>query len=117
MANGRGAKLELFDDDIFNGDILSPCFEIFRRWKENFKRDEEVKEEIMACLKQVIENRVDAIVGTGYRGSYYKAALLVVAYADIIGVKSPDDGREFVEYYHTRYSRMRAFRKELRELV
>lgn len=115
--NGHDKKLELFDNDIFGVDILSPFFEIFRRWKNKFKMDDDLKEEIMACLKQVIENRVDAIVGNGYRGSYYKAALLVVAYSDILKVHNIEEGNEFVAYYHTRHSRKSAFRKELRELI
>ena len=47
---------------------------------------EDVKKEILAYLTKTIDARVEAIVGGGHRGSYYKAARLGARWARL---KSP----------------------------
>ena len=117
VINFHNKEIKLFDDSIFDGDILCPYFEIYRRWKQKFIIDDKIRKEILLLLKNIINERVEAIVGNSYRHSYFKAALLIVAYADIISVHDIEEGNKFIEYYKTKHSRKTAFRKELKELM
>lgn len=99
---GFGKYPELSNDDYTK---------IFLKWKENFKipnTDENIK-----WLKTTIENRANEIVGNSHRGSYFKAAILVVALGEVLESNNIQSKEEFVNSYHTRYVRHRAFRSEL----
>ena len=65
------------------------------------------------CIEQT-GRRVDAIVGAKHRQSYYKAANLLVALAEVLanrGMKS--NGTDLIERYRQKYRRHSAFRQEL----
>lgn len=65
------------------------------------------------CMDEV-GRRVDAIVGNQHRGSYYKAAGLVVAMAEVLaGRELEQAGKNFIETYRGKYPRHSAFRSEL----
>ncbi|MFQ6092438.1 MAG: hypothetical protein ACE5OR_07115 [bacterium] len=69
------------------------------------------------CIEET-GRRVDAIVGEKHRRSYYKAANLLVALAEVCanrGVKS--DGASLIEQYGQKYHRHSAFKKELNVAV
>lgn len=58
--------------------------------------------------------RIDAIVSNKYRGSYDKAANILVAMAESLANRgNKQDGLRFVEKYQSKYSRFPAFRKEV----
>ncbi len=69
------------------------------------------------CTEE-IGRRVDAIVGGKHRNSYYKAANLLVALAEMLanrGMKS--EGAELIERYRQKYRHYHAFKKELNAAV
>ena len=60
---------------------------------------------------------MDAIVSNGHRGSYFKAALLVVAFAEVLESNNIQQKQEFVNKYHQKYSRHSSFRRELNKYM
>lgn len=65
------------------------------------------------CMEE-IRRRVDAIVGNQHRGSYNKAAGLVVAMAEVLACREREqEGTNFIETYRARYPRHSAFKSEL----
>ncbi len=69
------------------------------------------------CVEQT-GKRVDAIVGEKHRGSYGKAADLLVATAEVLAKKKArSDGDALITTYRQRYSRHSAFQSELRRAL
>ncbi|WP_019006111.1 hypothetical protein [Cohnella laeviribosi] len=65
------------------------------------------------CMDEV-GKRVDAIVGNQYRGSYHKAAGLLVAMAETLANRGEKQaGANLIEKYRSNYSRHSAFRNEV----
>ncbi|WP_227003921.1 hypothetical protein [Salicibibacter halophilus] len=59
-------------------------------------------------------SRIDAIVGSQKRGSYHKAAKILVAMAETLASRGTvQDGNDFIEKYRLKYPRHSAFKKEL----
>ncbi len=90
---------------------------IWKKWKGNFKLDETIKIKVIKWLNKLIEKRVEAIMEGNYRKSYYKAALLVVAYGEMILSQNLGTKEECIKYYMNKYSRRSAFKSELNELL
>ncbi|MEB3102819.1 hypothetical protein [Ferviditalea candida] len=58
--------------------------------------------------------RVDGIVGNQHRGSYHKAAGLIVAVAEVLASREREqEGKSFIETYRGKYPRHSAFKSEL----
>lgn len=57
------------------------------------------------------------MVSNGYRGSYFKTAILVVALGEVLESHNIQKKQEFVNIYHQKYSRRSAFRKELNKYM
>ena len=91
--------------------------EIWKKWKSNFKIDENIKNKAIKWLEGLIENRVEAIMEGNYRKSYNKAALLIVAYGEMISSQNVETKEEYIKYYINKYSRRSAFKSELNELI
>ncbi|ADG07127.1 hypothetical protein Btus_2466 [Kyrpidia tusciae DSM 2912] len=65
------------------------------------------------CMDE-IEKRVDTIVGNQHRGSYHKAAGLLVAMAETLAKRGEKQaGANLIEKYRSRYPRHSAFRNEV----
>ena len=90
--------------------------EIWKKWKSNFKVDENIKIKVIKWLNSLIEKRVAAIMKGNYRKAYYKAALLVVAYGEMVASQNIAPKEEYVKYFANKYSRRSAFKRELDEL-
>lgn len=107
-----------FDELGFKEDMLFLDDEytlIFNKWKKNFEINDKGK--FINWLQSIIEKRVDAIVSNGHRGSYFKAAILVVALAEVFESNNIQQKQEFVNKYHQKYSRHSSFRKELNKYM
>ena len=107
-----------FDELGFKEDMLfldNDYKLIFNKWKINFEINN--KDKYIDWLQSIIEKRVDAIVSNGHRGSYFKAALLVVAFAEVLESNNIQQKQEFVNKYHQKYSRHSSFRKELNKYM
>jgi hypothetical protein len=68
------------------------------------------------CIKEA-ENRIDAIVSEKHRGSYSKAAQLLVAISEMILFRDEAEPLKLLEKYKERYLRYTAFRGEVRAVL
>jgi len=68
------------------------------------------------CVSEA-ENRTDAIVSGGFRSSYYKAARLLGAIAEMRFCRGENEPMEIVQRFIAKYPRHTAFRSELRTVL
>lgn len=95
-------------------------FEIcFKKWKEIYALSEAQQTKCLEMLRNKVEKRTNALVGGGYRHSYYKAAQLIVVLGEVEDERSTghQGATELAEYYRKQNSRKRAFRTELEECL
>jgi len=77
--------------------------------------EEEENKYLNWCIAEA-EARLNEIVGGQHRGSYNKAANLIVSVAELLAVKgNKQRGAELINKYHQKYNRHRAFRQELKD--
>ncbi len=82
--------------------------------KEYIKLDNEQEDFYLKWCRDEIGRRVDAIVSNQHRGSYHKAAGLLVAMAETLADRGEkQDGMGFIEKYKNKYSRHTAFKREV----
>lgn len=85
----------------------------YTSWKASLGFTDQQVEQHQEWIRQEVERRVDAVVGGGYRKSYFKAALLVQNYGEMLESRGmPEGARQTVEAYCKRHPRKRAFRSE-----
>lgn len=97
------------------GDFLRTCF---RAWKASFDISKQQRQKCLELLRDKVARRTEAVVGGGYRSSYYKAAELIVVMGEIEEDMGERDGaRKLAEFYRAKNSRKSAFRGELNELL
>ncbi|MCG5103206.1 hypothetical protein [Oceanobacillus alkalisoli] len=85
----------------------------FLTWKEKIDLSAEQYEKYIQWLTKIIERRTDAIVGGGYRKSYYKAAALIASLGETLESNGDLNARErIIEHYKKVHSRKRAFKSE-----
>lgn len=78
----------------------------------------EQEEFYLKWCKDEIGRRVDAIVGKQHRGSYHKAAELLVAMAETLANRQEkQEGMELIERYRSKYPRHIAFKSEVKEAL
>ena len=53
-------------------------------WRNNYKIAEDHQQMILSWLQDEIDKRTEAVVGGGFRHSYYKAAELIVVLGSIL---------------------------------
>ena len=78
--------------------------------------DEEHNKYLEWCVKEV-DGRVKEIVSNQYRGSYDKAALLIISLAEIYDSINENSGIAIIKKYRTMFPRHRAFLAEIDALV
>ncbi|GGK06899.1 hypothetical protein GCM10007063_31820 [Lentibacillus kapialis] len=87
---------------------------IINRVKDNVRLTDEQEEFYLTWCQNETGRRIDAIVSNKYRGSYDKAAKVLVAMAETLADRgSEQDGHAFVETHRSKYSRYSAFRREI----
>ncbi|NMB27979.1 MAG: hypothetical protein GX987_08025 [Tissierellia bacterium] len=97
----------------FIGDVQS-FYDIFLKWKEKQVLAEEEYDKYISWLKEEVDKRTEAVVGGGYRNSYYKAAILVVSLGEILESNGMVNGRRLmIEHYSKVHSRKSAFKAEI----
>lgn len=91
--------------------------ERFFIWKDKIKINSEEYEKYIIWLQSEVDKRTDAVVGGGFRGSYYKAALLISALGETMESQG-DVGakRDLIEHYKKIHSRKSAFKGEFEVL-
>lgn len=91
--------------------------ERFLFWKEKVAITDEQYEKYIAWLQKEIDKRTEAVVGGGYRNSYYKPAELIAALGEALESNGALNGKtKLIEYYKKAHSRKRAFKAEFNAL-
>ncbi len=68
-------------------------------------------------IKKEVDKRTEAVVGGGYRKSYYKAAALITALGETLESNGKVNGKMVtIEHYKKLHSRKRAFKAEIEML-
>jgi len=85
----------------------------FLNWKGKINLTREQYEKYILWLKEEVDERTEAVVGGGYRKSYYKAAMLIAALGETLESDGMSNGRMvMIEHYKKAHSRKRAFKAE-----
>ena len=104
-------RLGFIEDD---GENLS---EQFLNWKIKVVLTNVEYEKYIIWLKEEVDKRTNAVVGGGYRKSYYKAATLITALGETLESNGELNGRVvIIEHYKKAHSRKRAFKAEFDNL-
>lgn len=99
------------NDDVF----FRTCFQA---WRASFPISEQQRHKCLELLREKVAKRTEAVVGGGYRGSYYKAAELIVVLGEIEEDMGEADGaRKLAEFYRSKNFRKSAFCGELNEVM
>lgn len=91
--------------------------ERFFIWKDKIKITSQQYEKYITWLHSEVDKRTDAVVGGGFRGSYYKAALLISALGETMESEGNVGAKiNIIEHYKKIHSRKRAFKAEFEVL-
>jgi hypothetical protein len=91
--------------------------ERFFIWKDKIKITSEQYEKYITWLHSEVDKRTDAVVGGGFRRSYYKAALLISALGETMESQGNVGAKiNIIEHYKKIHSRKRAFKAEFEVL-
>jgi hypothetical protein len=105
-----GIEMKMYGDEEISGFI-----ELINNRAEALPSDDRERYYIW-CVNE-IENRVEGIVRNQHRGSYHKAALLVMSMAETISAtESHAAARQYIDRYKAKYPRHRSFLTEVRTL-
>lgn len=107
LINGITYRLEFIEDGTksFSDQFLS--------WKEKVVLTNEQNEKYIEWLKEEVDKRTEAVVGGGYRKSYFKAAELIAALGETLESNGKLNGKMvLIEHYKKLHSRKRAFKAE-----
>jgi len=86
--------------------------------KESIKLTKEQEEFYLKWCIDEIGRRVDAIVSNQHRGSYHKAAGLLVAMAETLANRGEkQEGMDLIERYRSKYPRHTAFKGEITQAL
>ncbi|WP_411680054.1 hypothetical protein [Clostridium thailandense] len=91
--------------------------ERFFIWKNKIEITSEQYEKYITWLQSEVDKRTDAVVGGGFRGSYYKAAVLISALGETMESNGNCGAKmDLIEHYKKIHSRKRAFKGEFEVL-
>ncbi len=89
----------------------------FLIWKDKIKITSEQYEKYITWLQSEVDKRTDAVVGGGFRGSYYKAAMLISALGETMESQGNIGAKiNIIEHYKKIHSKKRAFKAEFEVL-
>jgi len=94
----------------------------FRNYLENVLKEHTVsdrdRDKYFKDAEKAAGKRIDAIVGSKHRKSYWKAARLILAIAETYWSNNePDKGQRLINQFREKYSRHSAFIRELRTMT
>lgn len=101
----------------YSNDDDKNLVERFFIWKHKIKITSEQYEKYITWLQSEVDKRTNAVVGGGFRGSYYKAAVLIAALGETmesygnVGAKI-----NIIDHYKKIHSRKRVFKAEIETL-
>lgn len=103
-----------FQEDSASGDLGKRFREHLENVLKEFPIPEKERDEYFLAAEKAAFKRVDAIVGEKHRQSYWKAAQLLVAIAEIYWSNGkPNEGQKLINRFKEKYNRHYAFKTEL----
>jgi len=97
-----------------DGSEFADCF---LQWKKRVHLTEDQFAAYNAWLKNMIDQRVEAVVGGLHRHSYHKAAEIIVTYGEMLESNGcPGEKERQIEYYRGLHFRKSAFKSELYQI-
>ncbi len=101
----------------YSNDDDKSFVERFFIWKDKIIITSGQYEKYITWLNSEVDKRTDAVVGGGFRGSYYKAALLISALGETMESQGNVGAKiNIIEHYKKIHSRKRAFKGEFEDL-
>jgi hypothetical protein len=101
----------------YTDDGVQSFHDMFLNWREKQVLTGEQYEKYISWLKDEVDKRTEAVVGGGYRNSYYKAAILVASLGETLESNGMINGRKLTtEHYRKAHSRKSAFKAEIESL-
>jgi len=101
-----------------NEEYIKKYQKLFDNIKGSIQLTLEQEEFYLKWCKDEIGRRVDAIVSNQHRGSYHKAAGLLVAMAETLANReAKQEGMDLIERYRSKYPRHTAFKSEVKEAL
>lgn len=110
-------KICLFENIDDKGNDVDNYWIIFQEWRNQYEIDDDMREKILNLLEEIIDKRVEAIVGNCYRSSYSKVAELIVVFSSVLKSNGIAKGLCLVDNYLNKYPRHSAFRSEIKRLL
>ena len=98
-------------------DEYESFLELFMKWKENVKIDENKQERWIRKIGSLIEGRTEAILRGNHRDYYGECAAYIAAYGKVLSSKGIGSYIEMINRYKDKYPRYRAFKKELESII
>jgi hypothetical protein len=90
---------------------------LIQNWKKKISIGEE-KNFYLKWIEEEVDKRVEAVVGGGYRKSYYKGAELIVYLGQVLeSLGEENAAKDLVKKYKKKYSRKSAFKAEIDKLL
>ncbi|PWA07901.1 hypothetical protein DCC39_15990 [Pueribacillus theae] len=112
LINGIAYRLGFIEEDD-----MESFLDLFLNWKEKVVLANEQYEKYIEWIKKEVDQRTEAVVGGGYRKSYYKAAALIAALGETLESNGKMNGKMVtIEHYKKLHSRKRAFKAEIEML-
>ena len=98
----------------------NPTF--FQEITKGLQKNEEIERQAAQCLpwaEKIAKNRIDGIVSNKHRGAYEKAAQVLGSLAEAYVVMGDEKKALQIlsHYYHEKYNRFSAFRREVKSVV
>lgn len=104
--------------DNANKEYIEKYLKVTDFIKKSIKLTKEQEEFYLKWCRDEIGHRVDAIVSNQHRGSYHKAAGLLVAMAEVLANREEkQEGMDFIERYRSKYPRHSAFKREITQAL
>ena len=105
-----------FQEDSARGDLGKRFRDHLEKALKEFPIPEKEQDEYFLAAEKAALKRVDAIVGEKHRQSYWKAAQLLLAFAETYwSTGKADKGQKLVDRFKEKYHRHSAFRAELQK--
>ncbi len=103
--------------DVSGKSEAESFLELFMKWKENVKIDEDKQRRWIKKISYLIENRTEAILTGNHRNYYGECASYIAAYGKVLSSKGMGSYFDTIIKYRNKYPRHRAFKEELDNIM
>lgn len=116
------AEKQLIDGIFYRIGIEESDNNYFEKWLLNWREKvvltTDQYDKYLSWVKKQVDKRTTAVVGGGFRKSYYKAAKLIVALGETLESNGEQNATaRIIDHYQKEHSRKRAFKAEIASLI